>query len=71
MISVCNSVMLLKKPENQSNVAAGVVSNLMRFAKVLTYQLKDNDVNHVIDLANFYKSHPDLCVSDITSKLNH
>jgi len=51
-------------------VASGVVSNLKHFAKVLTYQLKDNDVNHVIDLAEFYKTYPEYCVSDITSKAN-
>ena len=53
------------------------MAGLVKFAKVLTYQLyfhnlynfyrRDNDLNHIMDIAEFYKLHPELCVSDITS----
>lgn len=65
-MSICNCIHASKKPETTANVA-GVMSGLVKFAKVLTYQLKDNDVNHIMDIADFYRLHPELCVSDITS----
>lgn len=38
----------------------------MRVANLLTYQLKDNDINHIMDIAEFYEKHENLCVQDIT-----
>ncbi len=44
------------------------MGGLIKFAqKALTYQLQDNDINHIIDMAEFYKNHEDLCATDVTS----
>jgi hypothetical protein len=46
-----------------------MMGGLINFAKkALTYQLKDNDINHIIDMADFYKQFEDICASDVTSK---
>lgn len=38
--------------------------------KLIIYS-KDNDINHLMDMAEFYKKHENLCVSDVTSKFYH
>lgn len=40
---------------------------LLNAVKGLTYQLGENDIYHIMDMANFYKQNPGLCVSDVTN----
>lgn len=64
-MSICQCLIQTKK---QTNVV-GIMGGLIKFAqKALTYQLKDNDINHIIDMAEFYKKYEDLCATDVTSK---
>ena len=35
----------------------------------MIYSRKDNDINHLMDMAEFYKKNEELCVTDITSNI--
>ena len=48
-----------------------VMGQLINFTKkALTYQLKDNDINHIINIDDFYKQNEEICASDMTRKHN-
>lgn len=67
-MSICNCILVSKKPEaERHNVAQGILSGFKKMTQVLTYQLKDSDINHLMDIAKFFKDHSELCVSDITN----
>lgn len=72
-MSVCycvlNSKKLQEKDQNSQNVtkvAKGVVNAFVNTIKAVTYQLQENDLNHVMDLGTFFHQNPELC-HDITS----
>lgn len=45
------------------------MAGLINFAqKAITYQLKDDDVNHLIDMADYFSKNEDICATDVTSK---
>lgn len=39
----------------------------MNAVRSLTYQLKENDIYHIMDMAAFFKKNSHLCVSDVTN----
>ena len=60
-MSVCycvlNSKKLQEKDQNSQNVtkvAKGVVNAFVNTIKAVTYQLQENDLNHVMDLGTFF-----------------
>ena len=60
-MSVCycvlNSKKLQEKDKNSQNVtkvAKGVVNAFVNTIKAVTYQLQENDLNHVMDLGTFF-----------------
>jgi hypothetical protein len=60
-MSVCYCVLNSKKlqekdssSQNVTKVAKGVVNAFVNTIKAVTYQLQENDLNHVMDLGTFF-----------------
>ena len=41
----------------------------MKFNYFYDLYRKDNDVNHIIDMAEFFKKFEDICATDVTSNI--
>ena len=72
-MSVCYCVLNSKKmaekeepAQNVTKVAKGVMNAFVNTIKAVTYQLQENDLNHIMDIGTFFHQNPDLC-HDITS----
>eukprot|EP00347_Sterkiella_histriomuscorum_P012117 403369830 len=66
LMSICECLLMKQKVQNQNVV--GVVGGILKLAKAaLTYQLQDNDINYIMDIADFFQKNQDLCVADITN----
>ncbi len=67
-MSICNCVLNTKKKEEQGNkVATGMMKGIVNLVKVVTYQLNDNDLNHIMDIHDFYEQNRELCTDDLTN----
>lgn len=73
-MSVCYCVIAAKKLQEKmkennevSKVAKGMLNGFVNIVKAVTYQLQENDLNHIMDLGTFFAQNPELC-HDITSK---
>eukprot|EP00347_Sterkiella_histriomuscorum_P002290 403368723 len=66
LMSICECLLMKQKVQNQNVV--GVVGGILKLAQAaLTYQLQDNDINYIMDIADFFQKNQDLCVADITN----
>ncbi len=67
-MSVCNCILSTKKKEDEGKkVATGMINGIVNLVKVVTYQLNDNDLNHVMDIHDFYQENKELCTADLTN----
>jgi len=67
-MSICNCILATKRKEDEGNkVATGMIKGFVNLVKVVTYQLNDNDLNHIMDIDDFYKENKELCTDDITN----
>ena len=68
-MSICNCILATKRKEDEGNkVATGMIKGFVNLVKVVTYQLNDNDLNHIMDIDDFYKENKELCTDDITKR---
>lgn len=64
-MSICHCLLHARRQEEEKkNKELGLFSAIR---KGLTYQLSDEDIFHIVDMAQFYKENPELCVSDVTN----
>lgn len=66
-MSICNCLITAQHHEDERK-SHGLGVNLFNVVKGFTYQLShsDNEIIHIMDMADFYKKNPDMCVSDVT-----
>lgn len=61
-MSICHCMISQEEKENEEKgIGLGMIKKAFR------YQLKDNDISHLMEMSDFFKKNPDLCVSDITN----
>jgi 6-pyruvoyl-tetrahydropterin synthase len=64
-MSICHCLISGVEKENEEKL--GFVPGLNLIKKAFRYQLKDNDISHLMDMSDFFKKNQELCVSDVTS----
>lgn len=66
-MSICNCLITAQKQEEENN-AHGLGANLLNAVKGFTFQLDhtDDEIIHIMDMADFYRRNSQLCVSDVT-----
>ena len=65
-MSICHCLIYAtEQEEHDKNLGLG--KGIMNAVRGLTYQLKDEDIYHIVDMASFFKKNPHMCVSDVTN----
>ncbi|KEJ82501.1 1-phosphatidylinositol-4-phosphate 5-kinase [Oxytricha trifallax] len=59
--------------EKELKVGQGLIKgvNIGVIKKTFRYQLGSGDVNHIMEMSEIYKKNQDLCVTDVTSKIQY
>lgn len=64
LMSICHCTLNETQEEYRKKGLGGLIRAVK---KGLTYQLGENDIYHIMDMAEFYKLNLNLCVSDVTN----
>ncbi len=67
-MSICHCLIQARHAEEHKKMKEmGLAHLISAVKKGLTYQLAEDDIFHLMDMAHFYKENTNLCVSDVTN----